>query len=143
MIAFDNATPGNLESLCNTCNCAGFAPSATYNFDAAAAEITVVGASTFGAGDAFKNMNVEAYDQAGNSVKGAITAAPGSVVLNVSTLDLSKPIGIKATVSSTGGCVSDGSVTGLLGDSAGSLGSWDKDFTSSEAVNIAAPPTLS
>lgn len=67
-----------------------------------------------------------------------ITGTTGAV--DVSGLDASRGLNIKATVSSTGGCVSDGSMRNIA--SAGALAHWDRDFTGSEAANISAPPTI-
>ncbi len=127
MIAIDNSA---LLALGAGCGCPAFAPVVTMLYVAADEEITLTDSTTFSAGDGFKKINVSATDADGVVVKGAITAAAGDAVLDVSTLNQSKPIRVSATVVSDGGCMSDGSAYLLPGNEAEvALTNWDKDFT--------------
>jgi hypothetical protein len=56
----------------------------------------------------------------------AITLTPGSVVIDVATLTLNKPIHITATVVSNAGCKSDGTARNI--GASGAFGNWSQNW---------------
>jgi hypothetical protein len=128
MSAIDNSNL--VTGLCGGCECTGFVPSVTFEYDANAGTIAVTDASTYPAGDARKIINLRVSDKNGDKVAGNISEADGddAVTIDVSTLDLSEGYRIDATVVTIAGCISDGHA-GRIGMliTEGAIGSWDKD----------------
>lgn len=104
---------------------AGFIPSVSYVYDAAAKTVTVTDGSTIPAGDTLSKVHVRIADKFGGEVRDAITvtAGPGAKVLDVSTLDASKGLDLRATVLTTKHIAADGGAYGLA--AAGNASSWD------------------
>lgn len=113
---------------------------------------SVTGITITNAGSGYTSAPTIAFSGGGGSGAVATAVLSGATVgstiitgttgaIDVAALDATHGLNIKATVSSTGGCVSDGSLRNI--GASGSLSNWDRDFTGSEAANIAAPDTIS
>lgn len=113
----------NLINMCRDCGAPGFLPVLVYAFDAAAKTVTVTNTSTIPAGDAFVKVKVRVHDQFGGTKTGQITVAATPLVLDVSTLNLSKQISLTATIITDLGIIADGGAYGLM--AAGNVASWD------------------
>lgn len=88
---------------------ATFTGSATFEHDIDAETLTVTDASSgFPAGDSFRRLHVDVFDKFGNKKYGKIDAAAGNVVLDISTLNVSRGIAVLITVVSTKGLAKDG-----------------------------------
>lgn len=138
MNAFDNTNLVN--GLCGGCECTGFSAAVSFSYSSGDGEITFTDASTYGAGDARKIVNVRVKDKNSKTIDGNIAANDGddAVTLDVSTLDLSEGFELFATVVTTGGCISDGHYgrIGMTAAAAGSIGSWDKDSNNIIISNV-------
>jgi len=124
MNAIDNSALLNIDKpLVDT---TGFAPAMTFAYNAGAKTVTVTDASAFGAGDSFSRINVKIHDEVGNTVLGTISAAAGNTgALDVSGMDLTTDLAITATMNTTKGCMTAGSVRGVNATkTSGSLGKW-------------------
>lgn len=127
MSAIDNS---NLKNY-RTSDTVGFVPSLTYAYDAEAAEIDFTEASTFPGDVGLKKTKISVHDKFGGEARGFIYPTEGSdsghdgeTTVNVSALNRSKPLDIKATViADDDRLVADGIATDI--GSAGELGSWD------------------
>jgi len=119
----------NLTNLNRDFLTTGFAPVINYVYDAAAKEIDVTNASTFPAGVATRVVHVHVHDKFGGQVNSFIkpgvgSGADGTITMDLSTLNASKPFDITATVvADDGKLVADGGAYNI--GAAGSLGSWD------------------
>jgi hypothetical protein len=126
--AVDNS---NLKNLGRDSNTTGFVPSVTFEYDASAKEVDFTEASAFPSGVALKKTRVSVHDKSGGQVDGFILPAEGSdsghdgtTTLDVSSLDLSKPLDVKATVIADDDMlVADGGAYNI--GAAGEVGSWD------------------
>lgn len=118
--AIDNS--GILHYRQGSCTILGFTPKVSYAFDATAKTVTVTDASVIPAGDTFKIIHVHVHDNVGGEVDGEINAAAGNVAIDVSTLDLSRPLNITATLTTVNQISADGSAYNL--QAAGTLGTW-------------------
>lgn len=109
----------------------GFVPSVAYEYDQEAAEIDVTDNSTFPSGKALKKVKIQVFDKFSGEVRGYILPTEGSdsghdgeTTIDVSDLNRSKPLDIKATV-----IVDDDKLIadGIAKDigTAGELGEWD------------------
>lgn len=134
MIAIDNQ---ELKNYCRNCNCAGFDADLSYVFDASAKTVKVTDASTITSPDSLSIIHVLVHDKSGEDVYGKIESAAGNVTIDVSSLDLSAPLSITATVVTKGGCVSDGSAKNI--SASGSLGHWDKQWNASARISSITP----
>lgn len=130
MQAIDNS---NLLDYRGTEGTSEFIPAVAYDYDAANGEIDFEETSSFPSGVALKLTKIQVYDKFGGEVRGAIGPATGSdsaaqhsATIDVSTLDRSKPLDIKATVIGDDDMlVADGIATNIS-NGEGNLGSWDK-----------------
>jgi len=134
MIAIDNT---ELKNYCRNCNCTNVAPGASYAYDATEETVTVTDTGTIGSPDGLSIMHVNVHDQFGNQVYGKIEVAAGNVVIDVSDLDVSKPLSITVTLVSNGGCVSDGIAKNI--QAAGNIGGWDTGFSAASAMTPISP----
>lgn len=119
-MAINNA---NLLQMCRDCGAAGFVPVVSYAYDGAGAEVTVTNSSTIPAGDTFAKVHVRVHDFSGKAISGAITVPATPLVLDISTLNRSKPLAITVTVITTNNIVADGSAHGII--DAGTVGFYD------------------
>jgi hypothetical protein len=128
--AIDNS---NMKDYRGTEGTSEFIPKVTYAFDAVAKEVDVTDESTFPADVAIKKVQIKVHDKQGGTAHGFILPAEGSdsghdgtTTIDVSGLDLSKPLDITATVigDSDSGLIADGGAYNI--GAAGELGSWDK-----------------
>lgn len=133
MIAIDNS---HLSTMCHTCDCQGFEPIVSFEYDAEAKKVTAKDESVFSTGDSLKNINVEVFDDFGTCVPGSITAGGGTVDILVPSIDPTNGVFIKATIASNGGCVADGRASRI--GAAGLIGSWNISSINSE-VSTATP----
>jgi hypothetical protein len=129
MNAFDNT---NLVSgLCGGCDCTGFVASVTFTYNAGAGTITFTDASTYSSGTNRKIVRLRVVDHNGKTIDGNIAAADGddAVTVDVSSLDASEGLALKATVVQDDGCISDGHYgrIGMALPAAGTFGSWDRE----------------
>lgn len=113
----------NLLQMCHDCGAVGFIPVLTYAFDAGAETVTVTDGSTLPDGDTLTKIKVRVNDFFGGTVVGEIAALAGNVVIDVSDLNLSKPIALTATIITDGGIIADGGAYGLM--PAGDVAHWD------------------
>lgn len=114
----------NLLQMCRDCGATGFVPAVDYAYDSGAATVTLNNASTIPAGDTFSKMKARVHDFFGNEVRGVQTVQATDLVLDVSTLDRSKPLAITLTIHTTNKIAADGSASGYL-ETAGDIGHWD------------------
>lgn len=129
MKAIDNT---NMLDYRDDMGTSGFTPGVTYTYDAAAKEIDAVDASSFPDGVSLLRTHVRVHDKFGGQVNGEIenpdgseSAADRNTTIDVSSLNLSKPLDITATVvADDGKLVADGGAYNI--GAAGELGSWDK-----------------
>lgn len=111
---------------------AGFAPVVSYVFNAGSEIVSITNATTWPSGKSLGKVKVSVHDKFGNQQNGVIDPDEGSgtdntIVIDVSDLDLSKPLDITATVlDSTGRLVADGGAYNI--NAAGNLSSWDKQY---------------
>jgi hypothetical protein len=130
MNAIDNS---NLLDYRGTEGTSEFIPALAYDYDATAAEIDFTDTTTFPSGVALKKTKIQVFDKFGGEVRGALGPATGSdsgnqtaTTIDVSDLDRSKPLDIKATIIADDDMlVADGIATNIS-DGTGNLGSWDK-----------------
>lgn len=116
------------DKLCGDCACTGFAPTATFAYDAGAGTITVTNATTYPAGDSAKQMLVKAIDKDAGQVVGNSTSATGVVTLDVSGLNNAEGFTVLVTVETTKQCISDGHAKWIgIAITEGSVSFWDKD----------------
>jgi hypothetical protein len=126
--AVDNS---NLKNYRDDAGTTGFVPAVEYSYDAEAKEIDVTDNSAFPGAVGLKKTVVRVHDKFGGEVRGFILPAEGSdsghdgeTTIDVSSLNLSKPLDITATViADDDKLVADGSAYNI--GEAGSLGSWD------------------
>ena len=114
----------NLLNMCKDCGAVGFIPTLAYEYDATAAEVTVTNTSTIPSGDTFLKLKVRVHDFFGNEVRGVQTVQATPLVIDVSTLNRSKPLAITVTLVTTGNIVADGGAYGYLQDT-GNIGWYD------------------
>lgn len=116
----------------NLVNTVGFAPSVTATVTNSTT-LTITDASTYPSGDSISKINVAVYDKNGGVAYVAITSSSSSrdETVDISGLDTSKPLDVTATVVSTLGCISNGSVQdiALVTNAVYTLGSWSKGET--------------
>ncbi|WPV66281.1 hypothetical protein [Chitinophaga sp. LS1] len=110
----------------NNCSIASFLPKVSYTFDASAKTVAVQDGSTYGSGDGLKKVHIKVHDQFGNEKRDTITTtgSGGAKTIDVSTLNLSKPLNITATVITNKDFHADGSAFHI--QAAGDLAGWDK-----------------
>lgn len=129
--AIDNS---NLKNYRDDAGTTGFVPTVSYVYNAVDKEIDLTHTSDFPSGTALKKVQIQVHDKFGKQVNGSITPPVDSgddaeTTIDVSTLDNSKGLDIKATVISDDGggvglnMVADGSAYNI--QAAGNLGSWD------------------
>lgn len=114
----------NLLQMCNDCGVAGFIPELSYTYDAGGAELTIVNGSTLPGGVTFTKAKVRVHDFFGAEVRGVQTVQATDLVIDVSTLNRSKPLTVTATIILNNNIVADGSVSGFL-EAAGDIGFFD------------------
>jgi hypothetical protein len=115
----------------------GFNPVINYVYDGQAKEIDVTDDSVFPAGVALKVAHIKVHDKFGGQVNGFIYPAAGGdsghdedTTIDVSSLNLSKPLDITATIIADDDMlVADGGAYNI--GASGSLGSWDKQKNAS------------
>ena len=119
--------PIDNSNLVNYRGClpAGFTPKVSYAYDAAAKEVVITDDSDIPDGDALSKVHVSVHDKFGGEVRDAITVtgAPGAQTIDVSSLDASKGLDIRATVLTTKHIAADGGAYGI--GAAGDVSSWD------------------
>jgi hypothetical protein len=126
--AIDNS---NLKNYRDDAGTTGFVPGLTYAYDQDAQEIDFTDASTFPSGVALKKTKISVHDKFGGEVRGFILPNSGSdsghdhnTTIDVSDLDTSKPLDVKATVIGDDDMlVADGGAYNI--GTAGSVASWD------------------
>lgn len=124
MKAIDNS---KLIDYCrSSCNITSFIPSIHYSLDATEKKITVSDDSKFGSGDQLKKVHVKIHDNFGSEVRETITATgePGKKVIDISSLNNTKGLTIRALVISKNNLHADGSATNI--QTVGILAYWDK-----------------
>lgn len=114
----------NLLQMCRDCGAVGFVPTLAYAYDAGAATVTMTNTSTIPAGDTYTTTKVRVTDFFGNEVRGVQPVKATPLVLNISTLNRSKPLMITATVLTANQIAADGSASGFL-QAAGNIDFWD------------------
>jgi hypothetical protein len=118
------------DKLCGGCDCTGFEPGATFEYDADAGTIVVTDTTSYGSGVDRKIVHVGVYDRNGEKALNSIAAADGddAITIDVSDLDASGGFKIMVTVVSDSGCLSDGHAEAVgISITAGDVGYWDKD----------------
>lgn len=113
----------NLLQMCRDCGAVGFVPDVSYVYDAGAATITVTDSSTIPAGDSLVRIRIQVHDAFGGEVRDEIELAGGNQVVNIATLDRSKPLAIKVAIYTTNQIAADGGAYGL--NAAGDISHWD------------------
>lgn len=117
------------DKLCGDCDCSGFTADVSFVY-AAPDSLQIVDESTYGT-DSRKVVKITLVDKFGNKMVSSIAANDGDDTITMdpsSGLDTSEGFSILATVVTTAGCISDGSVHGVgVNTAEGSLGYWDKD----------------
>ncbi len=103
-----------------------FVPAATWAYNSGAKTVTVTDASTITSPDTFDKGNVSVSDRNGGTVFGNITTATGTTgALDVSSLDLTGPLTIQVTLSSSLGVQASGQANWVNAtNDAGSIGFW-------------------
>ena len=93
--------------------------------------IVFTDASTFPSGDSFGKIQIQIYDNHGGEVMGAITTASGTVTIATDSTLLNQLDNyiIKATVTSTKGCIADGSVIITPASATCTVGNYALSFT--------------
>lgn len=132
--AIDNS---NLKDYKGTEGTADFTPGVSYVYDATNAEVDVTDGSTFPSGVSLLRAHIYIHDKFGGQVNGTIenpdgsdSAADRTSTIDVSELNRSKPLDIKATVVGDDGMlIADGIATDI--GAAGEVGSWDKQKNAS------------
>ena len=123
------------SDYCNNCNIAGFTPGAHFAFDGTHS-LTLYDTSILPAGVNFIKAKYKASDKFGNSVQGevALSGSGHTVVLNTSTLNVTKGVDIRATVIADG-IIADGGIycVSLNAAISGVLATWDPATLPSEA----------
>lgn len=126
MSAIDNANLKNYRSNERD----GFVPKVTFEYDAVEKEIDFDDASTIPAGKTLKKIIIKVHDKKGGEARGYIlpvaggdSGHDGDTTIDVSELDVSKPLDITATVILSDGLVADGGAYDI--GAVGELGSWD------------------
>jgi hypothetical protein len=118
--AIDNS---NLLQMCADCGAAGFVPGATYTYDSATGAVVITAAVTLPAGDAISKIKAQLFDKFGGEVRGNTSTATGTITLDGSTLNNSKPFDLKVSIFTTGHIAADGGAYHL--QPAGSVSQWD------------------
>lgn len=134
MQAIDNS---NLLDYRGDQGTSDFVPALAYDYDSGAAEIDFTDTSSFPRDVHLKKTKIQVFDKFGGEVRGALGPATGSssgmqteTTIDVSSLDRSKPLDIKATVIADDDMlVADGGAYNIS-DGTGNLGSWDKQKNS-------------
>lgn len=119
----DNA---NLLQMCKDCGAVGFVPTVSYAYDAAAGTVTLTNTSTIPAGDTLKIIKCKVVDSFGGYKSGDIVSAGGfaPVVINVTTLNRNKPLGICVDIQTVNHIAADGMAIGFL-QAVGTINMWD------------------
>jgi hypothetical protein len=99
----------------------GFVAGATYTYDGT--DVVVTAAVTLASGDTFKRIHVQLFDKFGKEVRAEITTVTGTATLSAATLDKSRPLDLKVTITTVKNRVADGGAYNLR--AAGSVGNWD------------------
>ena len=133
MIAIDNEElidpstgigmpPVNIELL---------AEGASFAFNSGASTLKVTDTSVVTMPDTFKNANVSVNDKQGGTVIGNIAASGGDTGdMDVSGLDLTGPLTLKITITTTKGVQADGEAPWVnASNHAGDFGNWLKNFS--------------
>lgn len=131
--AIDNSNLLNYRSQ----ETVGFVPAVSFVYDAENAEVDFTEESEFPSGVALKKTKVSVHDKFGGEVRGFITpdegsdsGHDGSTTLDVSSLNRSKPLDIKATVIADDDMlVADGGAYDI--GAAGEVANWDKQKNAS------------
>lgn len=121
----------NLKNYRDDQGTSGFSPVVEFVFDAEAKEIDFTDRSVFPSAFSHSKTIVRVHDKFGGEVRGTIASGSGSgsgvqgeETLDVSDLDLSKPLDITCTViADDGKTVADGGAYNI--GAAGNIGSWD------------------
>jgi len=120
-MAINNA---NLLNMCKDCGAVGFVPELSYAYDAVEAEVTITNTSTIPSGDTFLKLKVRVHDFFGKEVRGFQTVQATPLVIDISSLDRSKPLAITVTLITTNNILADGGAYGYL-QAAGNIGWYD------------------
>jgi hypothetical protein len=127
--AFDNSGLKDKLHLEGT-PVAAFTPSVTFTYglvgDPAELSIVATAGGTIPSGDTFKKCHLRVVDQFGGEVRDTITATGGggAKTIDVTTLNISKPLSVLATFITTNGLVADGKAD--VSGPTGTIAYWDK-----------------
>lgn len=119
----------------------GFTPRVAYDVDSNAGEIDFTDTTSWPAGIALKKGIAHVYDKFGGEVRGAWGQATGSdsgnqteTTVDISDLDLSKPLDIKVTlIGDDDKLVADGIATNI--GVTGTVGSWDRQSNAATSLS--------
>lgn len=106
----------------------GFLPAATFGFVNTTKVLTITfAAATVPVGHAFARANIEVFDRSGGKKDAHVDTATGNAAIDLDaapSLDLTREINVKVTVTTDKGLSKDGWFYGLkpIADAAGSLG---------------------
>lgn len=114
----------NLLQMCKDCGAVGFVPAISYVYDAGAGTITLTNTSTIPSGDTYLKTRYQVHDFFGAEVRGTQTVKATANVIDVSTLDRSKPLMIVATILTIGMIQAVGSASGYV-QAAGNISFFD------------------
>lgn len=127
--AFDNTNLKDGLHLAGT-PVASFVPAVTFTYglvgDPAELSIVATAAGTIPTGDTFKKAHVRVVDQFGGEVRDTITATGGggAKTIDVTTLNISKPLTVLVTYITTNGLKADGKAD--VSGPTGTIAYWDK-----------------
>ncbi len=102
---------------------AGFTPNVSWTYDAQANEVVFSDGTTIPSGDDLQIIHCSANDKFGGEVRGSITDSEDNVTLDVSSLNKSKGLDIRATVLTARNIAADGGAYNI--GAAGDLSNWD------------------
>jgi len=119
----------NLVNMCRDCGAGDFLPEVSYAYDATAKTVTVTNTSTMNGTDTLVQTKIKVHDFFGGTVNAVLDDSDVDqiIVVDVSSLDASKPLALNVIVKTTAGIIADGGAYGL--QAAGDVSHWDVQKT--------------